>query len=68
MSEKRKAIKSGPCPVCGRHQFKTWDEMCPICYWSHDPVQEENPDEDACQNNMSLNQAREAWAKGEEVL
>nr|DAW49481.1 MAG TPA: cysteine-rich protein [Caudoviricetes sp.] len=32
-----------------------------------DLVQLENPDEEGCDNHMSLNQAREAYSRGEEV-
>lgn len=57
------------CPVCGKHEF---DEVgsydyCPICGWCDDLVQEKYPDDDNCSNEMSLNQAREAYAKGEQV-
>lgn len=56
------------CAVCGSTEYVTVDDICEVCGWARDPVQEANPDEEACGNNMSLNQARAAWAKGEKVL
>ena len=55
------------CPVCGRSDL--WDDgdVCPVCKWFHDRNQEQFPDEEDCQNGMSLNQAREAWAHGRRV-
>ena len=67
MAKAMKAVKAGKCPVCGQHDFTTWDDICPICKWFHDPVQEEDPDEEECANRMSLNQAKAAYARGERV-
>ena len=57
------------CPVCGKYTFPECNsfDICEICNWEDDADQEENPDEEDGANHMSLNQAREAWAKGEEV-
>lgn len=57
------------CPVCEKHEFSETGsfEYCPVCGWCDDLVQENNPDEDNCSNEMSLNQAKEAYANGEEV-
>ena len=58
--------KSHKCPVCGKTVFgKTCSfEYCDVCGWTDDFYQEENPDEDCFANIMSLNEAREAYAKG----
>jgi hypothetical protein len=58
------------CPVCGKHYFsdRANFEVCPICNWENDPLQYDLPDEDGGANRMSLNQAREAWKKGEKVI
>lgn len=65
-------IKNGDsyvCPVCGRYTFaKAGDfDICEVCGWEDDLLQIENPDETDCANHMSLNEAREAWARGEAI-
>lgn len=57
------------CPVCRKYWFQTRGlyEVCEVCGWTDDFYQEEYPDEDALANIMSLNQAKEAYARGEEV-
>lgn len=59
--------KKHACPVCGKHEFSHVGsfEICPVCGWHDDMIQEEYPDEDHCANYYSLNQAREAYARGE---
>lgn len=54
------------CPVCGKYTFDNPGEYdtCPVCGWEDDVIQRLNPDEDCCANQMSLNQAREAYKKG----
>lgn len=57
------------CPVCGKYEFEGYGsfDVCDVCNWEDDPVQEKNPDEEGGANSMSLNQARAAWAKGEPI-
>lgn len=57
------------CPVCGKHKFLYYNcfEECKVCGWRDDLVQELMPDEDGGANSMSLEEAREAYAKGEKV-
>ena len=58
------------CPVCGEYMFpKLMDsrETCENCKWVDDGFQTCNPDEDMCENHMSLNEAREAYSKGQRV-
>lgn len=67
-----KAIKMGDkhtCPVCGKYTFEHAGnyDICDVCGWEDDYIQLINPDEEECANTMSLNQAREAWARGEKV-
>lgn len=54
------------CPVCNRHTFEEQDsyDLCPICGWGDDALQEKNPDYRDGYNHMSLNEARRAYAKG----
>ena len=56
-----KAVK---CPVCGQTELVDDGD---VCKWFHDRYQEEFPDEEDCENRMSLNQARAAWAAGKQV-
>lgn len=57
------------CPVCGKYQFSENDDFdfCPVCNWQNDGVQNDNADYEGGANHMSLNQAREAYKRGEEV-
>lgn len=34
------------CPVCGQYQFEAWNDMdiCEVCDWCNDGVQESKPD------------------------
>lgn len=57
------------CPVCGRYKFtEKGDNLCSVCGWELDVVQEANPDYKYGANQMSLNEAREAFKRGEEVM
>ena len=56
------------CPVCNGYVFKYEFDICPICKWEHDMVQEEDPDYNGGANKMSLNQARVAFKNGEKVV
>lgn len=57
------------CPVCGNYEFKRENnfEICAVCGWENGGIQMDDPDEEGCANEMSLNQARTAWAKGQKV-
>ena len=60
-------MKTVKCPVCGKTELTEDGDVCPVCGWFHDRVQEKYPDEVDCENAMSLNQARAAYAKGEPI-
>lgn len=60
-------MKAVKCPVCGKSELVDDGDVCPVCKWFHDIVQEEDPDYEGGENFMSLNQAREAYAEGREV-
>lgn len=51
------------CPVCGEYEFSERGsfDICEVCGWEDDLVQEELRDETNCANQMSLNQARKTW-------
>ncbi len=55
--------KEHVCPVCGKFTFSHYDsyEICKFCEWEDDAYQEENPDDDAGANGMSLNEYRQDW-------
>jgi len=58
------------CPVCGQTVFEHPNafETCPVCLWQDDGLQMDEPDLEGGANEMSLNQAREAWKKGEKII
>ncbi len=54
------------CPVCHKSRL-AYMEICPVCEWQNDPVQFRHPDWEGCANNMSLENAREAFSKGKQI-
>lgn len=61
--------KKHKCPVCGKYEFEYegCNEICENCGWQDDLVQLKNPDERECANQMSLNEAKAAYAEGKPV-
>ena len=55
------------CPCCGK-TFVTEYDVCEVCFWENDPIQLRKPDFRGGANQMSLNEARIAYSKGEKVL
>lgn len=57
------------CPVCGKYEFPEIDsfDVCEVCGWEDDGVQEDDPNYAGGANKMSLNQAKAAYARGEKV-
>ena len=54
------------CPVCEQYVFeetRSYD-ICEVCGWEDDNIQAGDPDYEGGANEMSLNQAREAYRKG----
>jgi hypothetical protein len=56
-----------PCPCCG---YLTFDkdpcgtfEICPVCYWEDDNVQNNDPTYDRGANGISLNTAKQNFVK-----
>ena len=49
------------CPVCGKYTFEFDFDICPICDWESDPIQNINHDYAGGANNMSVNEARKAY-------
>lgn len=57
------------CACCGRFSLPA-DEMfyiCPICGWEDDELQNDDPQFEGGANEMSLEQAREAYRQGKPV-
>ncbi len=55
------------CACCGNLTIEEKWDVCPICNWQKDEVQEEKPDYWGGANQMSLNKAKEAYKKGKKV-
>ncbi len=54
------------CPCCGKSLVGEYD-ICVVCDWENDPHQLNNPDLSGGANQMSLNQAKKAFAAGKQV-
>ena len=54
------------CPCCGKEKVREYD-ICSICSWENDPIQEEHPDMRGGANIISLNEARRAYKNGSEI-
>lgn len=54
-----------PCPVCGKSYFSSKHsfEICPICGWEDDAIQERDPNFEGGANHLSLNQAKLRYRK-----
>lgn len=55
------------CPCCGKTYVGEYD-ICSVCNWENDPIQLDKPDTRRGANQMTLNEARIAYKKGEKVL
>lgn len=55
------------CVCCGyktlEHDEALYYEICPVCFWENDPIQNENPDYRGGANRISLNQAKTNYTK-----
>ena len=68
MSNPKYPEKNHKCPVCGQYYFQFLFDECPVCNWAYDSYQERHPDEPNNGNYMSLNQAKQAYKDGKEIL
>ena len=57
------------CPVCGKYEFEKYDsfDICEVCGWEDDGLQENRPDYSGGANSMSLNEAKQAYKNGMRV-
>ena len=54
------------CPICKNETYDMY-WICPVCGWQDDEVQNDEPDFEGGANDMSLNQAKEAYRQGKPV-
>ena len=54
------------CPVCGMFEFTYPNsyEICPVCEWENCEYQMKHPNEGGFANELSLDEARTIWARG----
>ncbi len=57
--------KPHPCPVCEQVIFEEGGsyDICEVCGWEDDPVQEAEPELATGANHMSLTKARQHWTE-----
>lgn len=57
------------CPVCGKYMFEYRNcmDICDVCSWCDDAIQEGSPEYAGGANIMSLNEARKAYREGRQV-
>lgn len=62
-------LKNKRCACCGQESLPPDSvfEICPVCGWQDDEVQNDEPDFEGGANDMSLNQAKEAYRQGKPV-
>ena len=62
----KKFFVKHPCPVCGKTMFPTHSsyEICMVCGWEDDGVQEDDPDFPVGANGMSLNDYKRRYDDG----
>ncbi len=56
-----------PCPICGKHIFKEWDDfrICKVCGWENVGLDMRHPERyTGSPNGCPLNAAKEGYAKG----
>jgi hypothetical protein len=62
-------LKNKICACCGQESLPPDSifEICPVCGWQDDEVQRDDPDFEGGGNDMSLNQAKEAYKQGKPI-
>ena len=54
------------CACCGKTMVGFF-QVCKVCGWENDYFQNEEPDFAGCANQMSLNEAKQAYKEGKKV-
>ncbi len=54
------------CPICGQYEFDEEGDydICEICFWENDPLQNEDHDYAGGANVLSVNEYKEKYEKG----
>lgn len=65
-------LEKFPCPICGTkcltEEYGSY-EICLVCGWEEDGIQQDYPDEAIGPNkDWSLNSAKAAWKRGETLF
>lgn len=60
-------INKNLCPCCGKSIVAEEYEICNVCGWENDPIQRDHPEMRGGANEMSLEEARKAFARGQKV-
>ena len=56
------------CKVCGLGNIEYSYQICDICGWEDDDIQNDSPDYIGGANEMSLNQYKKFWEENKDVL
>ncbi len=59
-------MKRHKCPCCGHYTLPLdnyMDEICKVCFWQNDLVQNDDPNFEDGANEMNLKEARESYQK-----
>ncbi len=59
-------IPKSICACCGLIEVEFYD-ICSVCGWQYDLAQNKIPDYKGGANQMSLNEAKEAYKNGKEI-
>ena len=62
-------VQNKKCACCERETLTAGSiyEICPVCGWEDDELQNEEPDFAGGANDMSLNEAKQAYKEGRKV-
>ena len=61
-------MQNRPCACCGEKTLEhKMHDICPVCGWEDDGVQNDDPDYRGVANFISLNEAKKAWVEGENL-
>lgn len=51
------------CPCCNYYTINEIYDICPVCFWENDPIQEVHPNTMLGANHVTLNVAKENYKK-----
>ena len=56
------------CKCCGEDDIPFDFEICRVCGWQSDPVQNHDPDFEGGAHELSLNQYKDVWFNHREIM